>query len=121
MSNSTQTNRSARNAALDAVARLPVESTSLIDYQSQGRVVIIGDNQALEVAPRLAARLNTLLILTEGVEEPGVPLVPLGGRSLRIEGYLGSFKIQLGEPGRPNAETVAADLILDLCPEPWIS
>ncbi|MET0065915.1 MAG: 4Fe-4S binding protein [Candidatus Thiodiazotropha sp.] len=120
MSNQAQINRSARAAALEAVAQLPTESTSLIDYQSQGRAVIIGDNQALEVAPRLAGRLSTLLILTEGVEEPGVPQVPLGGRSMHIEGYLGNFRIQLGEPGKPNAETVATDLILDLSPEPLL-
>ncbi|MET0090571.1 MAG: 4Fe-4S binding protein [Candidatus Thiodiazotropha sp.] len=121
MSTQSEINRSARSAALEAVSRLPMESTSLIDYQSQGRMVIIGDNQAWEVAPRLVGRLNTLLILTEGVEEPGVPLVPLGGRSIHIEGYLGNFRIQLGEAGKPNAESVAADLVLDLGPEPLIS
>jgi ferredoxin len=115
-----QINRSARAAAIEAMARLPMETTSLVNYQSKGRAVIIGDNQALELAPRLNQQLNTLLVLTDGVEEPGVPLVPLGGRSIRIEGYLGDFKIHLGEPGRPNAETVAADLILDLSPEPLI-
>ncbi len=113
-------NRDAKTAALEALADLPVEPTSLINYQSQGRAVIIGDNQALEVAPRLNERLSTWVILTEGVEEPGVPLVPLGGRPIHIEGYLGAFKIHLGEPGRPNAETVAADLILDLGPQPLI-
>ncbi|MGD8908538.1 MAG: 4Fe-4S binding protein [Chromatiales bacterium] len=118
--NQQQINRSARATAIEAMARLSLETTSLVNYQSKGRAVIIGDNQALEVAPRLNQQLSTFLLLTEGVEEPGVPLVPLGGRSIRIEGYLGDFKIQLGEPGRSNAETLAADLILDLSPEPLI-
>ncbi len=120
MSRDQTLNRAARDAALEAMARLPIEATSLVNYQSKGRVVVIGDNQALEIAPRLNRDHNALVILTEGVEEPGVPLVPLGGRPIRIEGYLGDFRIHLGEPGRPNAETVAADLILDLCPEPLI-
>jgi ferredoxin len=120
MTSQSQINRAARTAAIEAMARMPIETTSLVNYQSTGRAVIIGDNQALEVAPRLNEHLNTLLILTQGVEEPGVPLVSLGGRSIRIEGYLGDFKIRLGEAGKPNAETVAADLILDLCPEALI-
>ncbi|MEJ2454438.1 MAG: 4Fe-4S binding protein [Candidatus Thiodiazotropha sp.] len=120
MTSQQQINRTARTAAIEAMLRMPIETTSLVNYQSQGRAVIIGDNQALEVAPRLNRHLNTLLILTQGVEEPGVPLVPLGGRSIRIEGYLGDFKIHLGETGKPNAETVAADLILDLSPDPLI-
>jgi ferredoxin len=120
MTSQSQINRAAKTAALQAMARLPVEATGLVHYQSQGRAVIIGDNQALEVAPRLNERLSTWVILTEGVEEPGVPLVPLGGRAIRIEGYLGAFKIHLGEAGKANAETVAADLILDLGPRPLI-
>ncbi len=120
MTSQQQINRTARTAAIEAMLRMPVETTSLVNYQSKGRAVIIGDNQALEVAPRLNRHLDTLLILTQGVEEPGVPLVPLGGRSIRIEGYLGDFKIHLGEAGKPNAETVAADLILDLSPDALI-
>lgn len=120
MKSQNNINLVAKRAALDAMARLPMEPTSLVEFQSQGRAVIIGDNRALEVAPRLNERLNTWVILTEGVEEPGVPLVPLGGRTLRIEGHLGAFKIHLGEPGKPNGETLAADLILDLGPEPLI-
>ncbi len=120
MNSQPSINRAARSAAQEAMSRLPIEATSLVSYQSSGRVVIIGDNQALEVAPRLHEHLNTLVILTSGVEEPGVPLVPLGGRSIRIQGYLGEYKIYLGEEGKPNAETVATDLILDLGPEPLI-
>ncbi len=121
MTSQQQINRTARTAAIEAMQRLPIETTGLVNYQSKGRAVIIGDNQALEVAPRLNQRLNTLLILTQGVEEPGVPLVSLGGRSIRIEGHLGDFKIHLGETGKANAETVAADLILDLSPDALIN
>jgi ferredoxin len=120
MNSQRSTNLKAKTAALAAMARLPLEATSLVKYNSKGRVVVIGDNQALEIAPRLNERLHAMVILTEGVEAPGVPLVPLGGRSMRIEGYLGNFRIHLGEQGKPNAETVAADLVLDLTPKPLI-
>ena len=42
------------------------------------------------------------------------------GRTIRIEGYLGDFRVRLGEPGDAGAETVEADLVLDLSPEPLI-
>lgn len=113
-------NQAARSAALAAMQRLSVEPTSLVNFSSRGRLVVIGDNQALEIAPRLNERLQTTVILTEGTEEPGVPLIPLGGRAIVIEGYLGNFTIHLGEQGRPNADTLVTDLILDLGREPLI-
>lgn len=112
--------RQAREAALSAMSRLPVQTTSLVNYQSSGRVAIIGDNQALEIAPRFTHPLHPTVILTEGAEEPGVPQIPLGGRAIAIEGYLGNFRIHLGEQGKPNAETVSVDLILDLGSKPLI-
>ena len=120
MNSQADINRQAKSAALAAMNRLSIEPTSLVKFQSKGRVVVIGDNQALEIAPRLNQRLHALVILTEGLEEPGVPLISQGGRAIRIEGYLGDFRIYLGEAGKPNAETVAADLILDLSPAPLI-
>ncbi|MCU7845884.1 MAG: 4Fe-4S binding protein [Candidatus Thiodiazotropha sp. (ex Monitilora ramsayi)] len=114
-------NLKAKTAALAAMQRLPIEPTSLVNYRSKGRVVIIGDNQALEIAPRLNERLHAMVILTQGVEEPGVPLIPLGGRAIHIEGYLGDFRILLAGGGEHNTETIAADLILDLSPTPLIN
>jgi ferredoxin len=122
MSDSSQSrNIRAREAALAAVDKLPVESTSLVKYQSRGRVVVVGGMEALEFAPRLSTGLQPQVLLTEGVEEPGVPVIPIAGRTINIEGYLGAFKIQLGEAGSPNTETVAADLVLDLSPTPLLS
>ncbi|MCG8488625.1 MAG: hypothetical protein MI756_14220, partial [Chromatiales bacterium] len=53
-------------------------------------------------------------------EAPGVPVVPLGGQAIEIEGYLGDFKIHLGEAGQANFEMLAVDLILDLSTEPLL-
>ncbi len=111
-------NHEARERALQAMHQVRVEPTSLVSYQSRGRIAVIGDQLALEIAPRLNERLSPLVLLTQGAEEPGAAVVPVGGRELSIEGYLGAFRIQLGEPGRANAETIAVDLILDLSEQP---
>ncbi|MCU7875113.1 MAG: 4Fe-4S binding protein [Candidatus Thiodiazotropha sp. (ex Lucinoma borealis)] len=118
MSESIETNRRAREQAQAAMDRVRIEPTSLVNYQSHGRIAVIGDQRAHEIAPRLNEKLNPIVLLTEGAEEPGAPVIPVGGRSIHIEGYLGAFRIQLGEQGRSNAESVAVDLILDLTPQP---
>ncbi|MES9991601.1 MAG: 4Fe-4S binding protein [Candidatus Thiodiazotropha sp.] len=117
----TMINRKAREQALQAMHEVTVEPTCVVNYQSRGRVAVIGDQLALEIAPRLNERLSPIVVLTQGAEEPGAPVVPVGGREMRIEGYLGDFRIGLGEAGRANAETLAADLILDLSPRPLLS
>jgi len=114
----TQANAKAKAKALETVATLTSESTGLIQYHSQGRVAIIGGMDALEIAPRLNEKLPATMVLTEGVEEPGVPTVPVGGRKLALSGYLGAFNISLGTAGQANAETVSTDLVLDLSPKP---
>lgn len=115
-----QKNHQARDAALAGLSGLGVESTGLVQYASRGHVLVIGNMEAMELAPRLSEHLHPLMLLTEGGEEPGVPVVHQGGRSLHIEGHLGAFKVQLGEEGKSNAETLNADLILDLSAKPLL-
>ncbi|MCW8889607.1 MAG: 4Fe-4S binding protein [Sedimenticola sp.] len=114
-------NSKARDAALTAANAVTLESTDLVAFESNGRVVVIGNVEALEFAPRLTDPLKSQVLLTEGEELPGVPVISLGGRTLKISGHLGAFTLQLGEPGKPNAETLSADLILDLSPQPHLS
>ena len=113
-------NLRAREAAQIALEKLKVQPTSLLEYQSAGRVAVIGGEQAIELAPRLSGALHPQVILTGGVEEPGVPLISVGGRSLVIEGYLGNFTIHLGEAGKPNRESIKVDLIWDLGSKPLL-
>jgi ferredoxin len=82
---------------------------------------MIGGMEAIEFAPRLPSSLQAQIILLQGTEEPGVPVVPVGGRTVSIEGYLGAFKITLGQQGKANYQQVDADLILDLGPTPLLS
>jgi ferredoxin len=114
-------NTKARAAAQVAVEGLAVKPTGRVQYQSRGRVAVIGDQLAMEFATRLSDPLKAQVILMQGEEEPGPPLISVGGRSLRIAGYLGAFTISLGEEGKPNYETVEVDLILDLNPTPILS
>ncbi len=116
-----QINRKAKAEALAAIENMPVEATALVNYQSKGRVVIIGNEQAVEIAPRLSENLHAMVILTEGEESPGVPQVPLGGRDISVEGFLGDYKIRITGGGEQNSEIIATDLVLDLSPEPQIN
>lgn len=113
-------NLRARQAAQIALEKLKVQPTSLLEYRSAGRVAVIGGEKAIELAPRLSGVLHPQVILTGGMEEPGAPLVSVGGRNLEIEGCLGNFTIVLGEAGKPNREIVKVDLIWDLSSEPLL-
>ncbi|MCW8944248.1 MAG: 4Fe-4S binding protein [Sedimenticola sp.] len=114
-------NARARDAALLAAQSVVLEPTDLVEFQSRGRVIVIGNVEAQEFAPRLTTPLQPQVLLIEGEELPGVPVISQGGRSLLISGHLGAFTVQLGEPGKPNAETLSADLILDLGVTPQLS
>lgn len=114
-------NAIARARAQSAIEGLTVKPTSRVEYRSRGRLAIIGGPEAIEFAPRLNAALQPQIVLLHGVEEPGVRVVPVGGRSLCIEGHLGAFRIILSDKSKPNYESVDVDLILDLSPDPILS
>ncbi len=114
-------NSQAHRMAVDAIAGGRVTSTGLVSYRSRGRVAIIGGSEAMEFAPRLHGVLQPMVILVEGEEMPGVPVIPLGGRNLHIEGYLGAFKISMGEVDRATGDLVEVDLILDFSRQPLLS
>lgn len=108
-------NAKAREQALQHVANLTATPTSLIEYQSRGRVLVIGDESAMLYAPRLReAGLHPWVLLTQGAVEPGEIAIPLGGRAMECEGHMGAFMIRLGEQGSAQYEHIQADLILDL-------
>ena len=57
--NQQQINQKAKALALAAIQNMPVEATVLVNYQSKGRVVIIGDEAAAEIAPRQAHKKHS--------------------------------------------------------------
>lgn len=119
MSDQMVINAAAKEKALAAIALLSVDSTALIEYTSNGKVVVIGTEEAMEFAPRLREHgLSSIVLLMGGEVEAGEVVVPVGGRSVDIEGHLGNFTLTLGEKGKANYEVIQTDLILDLTKEP---
>jgi ferredoxin len=114
-------NARARSAAQAAAERVVISPTGVVKYESRGRVVVIGGQEAQWLATRLQAPLRAEVILTDDSDETGVPATAIAGRALRIEGHLGAFTIDLGEPGRHNHQRIHADLVVDLSAEPRLA
>ena len=111
----------ARAAAQAAAAAVAVQPATQVLLHSRGRVAVIGGEDAQYFAPRLIPELHPQVVLTEGAEEPGVPVLPVGTRNLVITGHMGAFEICVGEQGRPGFERLEVDLILDLCTPPRLA
>lgn len=116
-----QLDEAARSHAQAAIEGLAVKPVTVVEYRSHGRVAVIGDMVALELAPRLQEKHKTTVVLVEGAEEPSTAVIPLGGRKLAIHGYLGNFTLEFGVEGKPNYETLTVDLVLDLSPTPLLT
>ncbi len=121
MSEEISDNAAARDAALAAAASFQPAGTPVIEYRSRGRVLIIGAGESPDaVAFMLPAPLSARILRLDDDAVADDVSVPLGGRELTIEGYLGAFLIQLGAAGRPGSESLSADLVLDLCTPPCL-
>lgn len=111
----------ARQLALASLNQHPQAITGSVGYQSHGKLLIIGNRQALEIAAQLPETLKPQVLLTE---EEGLPtnlghiMTPLAGRSIRIEGYLGAFNTRLESTNGKGGTLLQSDLILDLQPTP---
>ncbi len=114
-------NLRARSAAQAAAERLTQQATGVVKYESRGRVLVVGGEEAQWFAARLSDPLHAEILLTEGEEEAGVPSTAVGGRALSIDGHLGAFRIELGEKGRHNYQSINTDLVVDLGAEPLIA
>lgn len=113
-------NARARSAAVAAAETLSVKPTGTVRYESRGRVLVIGGEEAQWFAASLEAPLHAEVLLTEGSEEPGVPTIPLGGRELQISGHLGAFEVELGTRGRHNHQLIDADMVVDFSATPLL-
>ena len=113
-------NQRARSLALQVIERQSINPAGTVSYRSTGRLIVIGGEEAQWLATQVSDPLHAQVLLTHGEEEPGVPTIPLGGRKVQLEGYLGAFVIRLGEEGSPGFQRVDADLIIDLSAKPFI-
>lgn len=109
-------------AALLAAARLPQpEPTTIVNYESAGRLLIIGQGgAALGWAERLAVRLDVSVLMTDG---PGdLPLerrYPVfSGAVSRITGYLGAFDVRWEQRNPIDLEVCTrCNACIRACPE----
>ena len=97
----------ARDAAYFAVEKLKPESTSLVEYQSRGHVVVIGDAEAFRCLGDLPEPLSSEFAEYKG-KAPS-------GDDISITGALGEFVVSIA------GQTLKADLVLDLSPTPILS
>lgn len=115
----------ARAASLAALDPLP-QPAGWVEYQSHGRLLIIGPaDEALPLAERLKQRLTCVLLATSPPSEPpeqAPPVRYLDGRPRDLAGYLGAFTLNV-EVDRGRVLDAAAafgiesgtfDLVLDL-------
>lgn len=120
----------ARMAAVQ-VLQQPAASTSVIDYHSEGRLVIIGaGREAVAVAGELMDRLAAVAIVDPDTEarppQRDDRLVYVHAGIDRIDGHLGDFHIHLRDKGPQSLELgpllgrswTRIDLVLDLSPTP---
>ena len=96
----------AQSAAYAAVQELKNQPTSIVEYQSKGRVLVIGDTNALAAIDNLPAGLSHELLSVDSLKE---------GETIEIEGALGQFTVVAGKL------QAKADLLLDLSSSPILS
>ena len=124
---SDTTNGAARKNALASVPQRKWESTSLVSYQSAGKLLIINQisqdvdqGRAIKIANDLAVDgFNTTILFSGNNPHAPVPLTTqqlstenvsvVAGELKGLSGFLGHFSVQIGVAGKDNF-----DLVLDL-------
>ena len=108
-------------AALLALADMPeAEPVPVVNYQSQGRLLIVGSGSlALPWAEKLGASLDVSVLCTEPGDLPLVRSYPIySGKVTKLDGYLGNFSVDwdLENPIDPEMCTRCGACV-EVCPE----
>lgn len=101
----------AKRAALAAAASVEIEPTGLVEYRSEGKLVLIGSSSAVASAfARIDPAINVRALLTsEADDQPeGLVFEASPEAEIQIEGFLGTFEIN-SRAGRWDC-----DLVIDL-------
>ena len=100
-------NSDARQRALGVRDAFEFEPTSLVTYRSAGRVIALGDDDALRGCDEIAPGLDFIRVS------------PRGGK-VEIDGYLGAYRIRVSDQ-HGNQTTYQGDAILDLNENPLLT
>ena len=100
-------NEIARQQALALFENFAVEATSLVSYQSAGKLLALGDAKALSRCAELP----------DSIDVETVEVIP---GQVRIQGHLGAYQVEIGD-GHGAWQKRAADAILDLGETPLLA
>jgi len=114
-------NIEAREAAMSILGDFQPSPTSLINYQSNGHLLVIGDDESLAYCRDWQAPEKLTLINTseETLPSSSNGVIRLQQRQIDISGYLGNFTIEL-TGGQGGSQVLVADIVLDLGPNALI-
>ena len=111
-------------AAVAEAEQFAIQPTSLLRYQSSGRLLIIGTAQQVLSCYKALHTLTITLLLTEPCDKQVKALFTADDirlikfpDSFQIAGYLGNFTLELADIPEPN---LSFDLILDLQQSPTL-
>lgn len=110
MSFMTESIRQAQEKAYAAVEKLKAEPTAVVEYQSRGHVILIGDSQALASFGKLPDNPNHKLS-SERIEYQG----ETPHEDISIKGALGKFVVNVA------GQEIKGDLIVDLTNQPLLT
>ncbi|GJL80383.1 MAG: (Fe-S)-binding protein [marine bacterium B5-7] len=121
MNDANSANSAAREAAYAAIKNHQSTTTSIMEYRSRGRVLVIGSGDLADGAAfMLPAPLSARILRLDDDAEDDVSVV-CAGRPISITGHLGQFVIHIGEEGDVDTQILTADLILDLGDNPQLT
>ncbi len=126
-------NGAARETALQVLQQQQATTTSIIEYHSDGRLVIIGPvHQAVPIAEQLLNQLSAIAIVNPGAADQHPAhddrILLLHAEVNKVEGHLGAFQVQLRDCSKQSLSLLAIlgrswssiDMILDLSDTPLL-
>ncbi len=113
MNDMSTPNLQARERAYAAIAGQVVTPTAIIEYQSAGRLLVIGPVSIIDSVSAYAAPLQVTVIATEAPENPTANVVVAGHRPIHIVGHLGDFAVTIEADDAHSLQVLKADMVLD--------